>query len=417
MKVSTINKKYFTKDDGTPLFFASSYDHSPLALGAGFWIPWLNDMSKGGNYARIACMAQTGSYKMHTYQQVGDKFNLTVFNPAWFKQLRAFIVAAKAAGIYVHLSLFNEIFIKKKTGCGFARHYFGNGNHINKDLIDDVDRNHDGDGTDSNEFYDVAALKGHAVDSQRSNVAKLQKKYVDKIIKIAGDYDNVFFEVGNEVLAKDWVQYWVEYIKSKSSIPVTVPSESYNEDQPGVDGVAYHRIQYAHGTNYNILVGLDSDGDADSYDQADPEVNRKGAWKTFTTGHSILGNYAETIIRKPVGDGFVYSNDPRLSKQFTYFGYLQKFITESKFKFELAKYNTQVSSSLYCMADVGKQYVVYLEIDHACTVNLIDYAYKFRVRWFNSKTGEFSVSTKINGGRMQSFVAPSGFDVLFLDKK
>jgi hypothetical protein len=236
MKLSTTNKKYFTTDTGTPLFFASAYDHSPICLGPDLWTGLLNDMKKGGNYIRIACMAQTGNYKYHTYQKVGDKFDLTKFNPNWFSQLKLFLASAKAAGVYVHLSLFNEIFIKKKTGMGFSRHYFGNGNHINQALVGNVDRNNDGDGTHSDEFYDISALTGRTPVTERANVALLQKKYVNRIIKIANAFDNVFFEVGNEVLAKDWVQYWVEYIKQRSTLPVTVPSESYNGSQSGVDG-------------------------------------------------------------------------------------------------------------------------------------------------------------------------------------
>lgn len=416
MKVSTTNKKYLTTDLGIPLFFASSYDHSPICLGSDLWTGLLNDMSKGGNYIRIACMAQTGNYKYHTYKKVGDKFDLTKFNPVWFAQLKLFISEAKAAGIYVHLSLFNEIFIKKKAGMGFSRHYFGNGNHVNQSLIGNVDKNNDGDGTHSDEFYDISALTGRIPIQERMNVAMLQKKYVNKIIKIANAYDNVFFEVGNEVLAPDWVEYWVQYIKQRSALPVTVPSESYNGNTTS-DGVCYHRINYTYGINYPTLVGLDSDGDADTYDQADPEVNRIGAWKTFTTGHSILANYAEVIIRKSSGGSFVYSNDPRLSKQFTYFGYLQKFIKESKFMFDSASYDKSVSSSMYCLANKGNQYVIFLDNDSTCTVDLSGFSYKFKARWFNSKTGEFSIVVKVVGGRVQSFVAPPGFDVLFIEKK
>jgi hypothetical protein len=430
MKVCEANKKYFAKDDGTPLFFASSYDYSPIVFGKDLWTPLLNAMGNKGNYVRIGCMGQDGKspdYKFFTYKRVAgygktkngwnDKFDLTQFDPVFFKQLKQFLVLAKSLNIYVHLSLFNEIFIKNKPGCGFNRHYFGNGNHINTNLVGNVDRDNDGDGTGSNEFYDVDALKGTTSDTKRLAVAMLQKKYVDKVIALASKFDNVFFEIGNEVLAKDWSYWWVSYIGGKTTIPVTIPSESYATVTNKLDGVCYHRIKYDYGTSYPIMVGLDSDGDADSYDQASPDVNRDGAWRTFLTGHGILGNYAETIIRKSTSSGVVYSNDSRLSAQFAYFGFLQKFINESGFKFEQASFRSDVSYGLPCLANVGNQYVVYLGNAKSANINLTGYNYKFKVRWYSTKSGAFSTITKIAGGSKKTFEAPNGFDVLFLDKK
>jgi len=427
MKVSTINKKYFTKDDGTPLFLVGSYDMALILLGVKLWRPLLNSMANKANYLRIVTMGQDGETPFNTYPRVPGsgktsngiegKFNLDTFNFKFFRQLKLFLTKAKECGVYVHLSLFNEIFVKNKVGCGFKRNYFGNGNNINVSEIGNVDRNNDGDGTDGDEFYDVAALKGQAVIPQRLAVARLQKKYVDKVINIAKMFDNVFFEVGNEVLAPDWVQYWVTYISARSSLPITIPSESFRGTSVNLDGICHHRVRYDYQNGLDILVGLDSDGDAASYDQANPDFNRDAAWKTFLSGHSILGNYAENIIRKQTSTGIVYSYDSRLTEQFKYFGYLQKFINESGFNMLRARYNKSVTNSEYCMANIGKQYLVYLENKSSCTVNLTRFAYRFKVSWYNSKNGTFITAPLIKGGKTQTFTAPVGCDVLFLAKK
>lgn len=97
-----------------------------------------------------------------------------------------------------------------------------------------VDRNNDNSATGTTEFYDYDALINNTINTQRLNVAKYQKIYIDRLILESGKYNNVFYEIGNEVSASyNWVSYWVDYVKQKLSvygynqnIPITVNGDA-----------------------------------------------------------------------------------------------------------------------------------------------------------------------------------------------
>src|SRR5215475_1796239 len=209
---------------------------------------------------------------------IEGKFDLTKFDDDYFAELRNFIIAAQEAQIYVHISLFNEIFVKfKPKCCGFGRHPFGNGNHVNENLIGSVDRNNDLSGKGSNEFYDADALWGRTSDPLRLAVAELQKKYVEKVLVETRDFPNVFYEIGNEISAfHDWFAYWISFIRARASNPISVDDTHDNGFNPltnsvyPVDAVTYHTGEVVSDTiqrsisasayRHNKVLGNDTDG-------------------------------------------------------------------------------------------------------------------------------------------------------------
>ncbi len=82
------------------------------------------------------------------------------------------------------------------------------------------------------------------------------------------------------------------------------------------------------------------------------------------------------------------------------------------------------SSSGYCLANPGVEYLVYLPSDqrdesplaeklgtlppHSVEVDLTDASGTFNVEWFNPTTNEFTPAGRIEGGAGRSLTAPFG---------
>jgi hypothetical protein len=75
-----------------------------------------------------------------------------------------------------------------------------------------------------------------------------------------------------------------------------------------------------------------------------------------------------------------------------------------------------LASSGYCLAEIGKEYLVYLPEGNEVTVNLTDTSRDLEVEWFNPNTGETIKQGKIMGGQVPIMKSPFGKDdaVLYL---
>jgi hypothetical protein len=62
------------------------------------------------------------------------------------------------------------------------------------------------------------------------------------------------------------------------------------------------------------------------------------------------------------------------------------------------------------LADVGREYVVYLETGGTVTVNLTAAAGSLSVEWYNPRTGTYTGRTTVTGGGSRTFTAPDGND-------
>lgn len=115
----------------------------------------------------------------------GLRFDLTRFNPEYFRRLHERVRAAGARGVYVSVMLFDGWSIElkgQKTGNPWRGHPFNRSNNINGL---DGDSNGDGEGREVHTLAD-------------SSVTALQKAYVAKVVETLGDLDNVLWEISNE---------------------------------------------------------------------------------------------------------------------------------------------------------------------------------------------------------------------------
>jgi hypothetical protein len=74
-----------------------------------------------------------------------------------------------------------------------------------------------------------------------------------------------------------------------------------------------------------------------------------------------------------------------------------------------------LASSRYCLANPGKEYLVYLPEGGKVDVELADSSAHVKVVWFNLSTGEEINSDRVNGSAKQELVAPfKGHAILYL---
>jgi hypothetical protein len=113
------------------------------------------------------------------------RFDVTQFDPRYFRRLRERVEAAGARGIYVSVMLFNGWSVELKgqqSGNPWRGHPFNRANNVNG-----IDGDADGDG----EGKEVHTLLDPAVTA-------LQKAYLGKVSETLGDLDNVLWEISNE---------------------------------------------------------------------------------------------------------------------------------------------------------------------------------------------------------------------------
>jgi hypothetical protein len=414
------NPHYFQDLDGKPIFLVGPY---------AFWGSL--DLLKGkSNYMRLGTDGM--DLPLHwrrsnpwprvpasgkTSTGIEGKFDLTKFEETYFAELRSFIADALAHGIYVHVSFFNEIFVKHKPKCcGFGRHPFGNGNHINENLIGNVDRNKDLSGKGANEFYDAQALWGKTRDAQRLAVADLQRRYVEKVLAETRDFPNVFYEIGNEISAShDWIAYWVRFIRARASNPISVDDTHDNKFNPltnenyPVDAATYHtgdvvgdtiqRSMPSHAYQHNKILGNDTDGVGRTINRH-ADQNRQGAWLTLLGGGGIWGDYF---------DGWALEDFP---DEVAYFGYLFHFLRSSQLKYwEMAPCN-KLTNKGRVLAKPGAEYLIYTTTAGTVTVDLGAASGTLAYEWYNPRTGEFMPASHVLGGSRRAFTTPDARDWL-----
>jgi hypothetical protein len=78
----------------------------------------------------------------------------------------------------------------------------------------------------------------------------------------------------------------------------------------------------------------------------------------------------------------------------------------------------ELSSSEYCLANPGHEYLVYLPEGGEVTVDVSAAKGAMTVEWFNPRTGEKLAGVKVDGGAKRPFHAPfQGDAVLYLRRE
>ncbi|HUT35253.1 MAG TPA: DUF6298 domain-containing protein [Planctomycetota bacterium] len=330
------------------------------------------------------------------------KFDLTKFDPDYFERLRTRVAAARDRGIYVAIMLFEgwALQFSPKAWDVHPCHSKNNVNGINGDP------NGDGKGLEVHELVVKA-------------VTAAQEAYVRKVIDTVNDLDNVLYEISNEnhPPSTEWQYHIIRFIKD------------YEKTKPKQHPVGM-TFQYKGGSNKTLFdspadwVSPNPDGGyRDNPPAADGKKvvlndtdhlwgiggNAAWVWKSFLRGHNpiFMDPYDGLIL----GERF----DPKWRPIHRSMG-LARRLAE---RVDLAAMTPQgkLASTGYCLANPGREYLVYLPAGGEVTVDLSAAESTLAVEWLDAKTGKAAPGEPVAGGAPRQLKAPfAGEAVLHLGR-
>lgn len=356
------------------------------------------------------------------------KFDFGQWDEAHFERLRSRVKAAGERGIYVSIMLF-EGWCLRQQPTTWPGHPMNAANNISSI---DGDPNKDGRG------LEVQMLKVSAI-------TDLQKAYIRKVIDAVNDLDNVLYEISNESLDHPDILKWqvqmVNYINEYQAgkplqHPVGMtnliafsletkiaandalfvspanwvspgatiygPGDPYSIDPPGTTG--------------NKVVILDSDhtwNNACMTRTSKLRADHAWVWKSFLRGYNPI--YMDPLDLSQTDGVMEYAkaNAYAIILARPAMGHTRGYA--ERMNLAAMTPRDELSSSQYCLANPGSEYLVFLPDGGEVTVDVSAAKDAMAVEWFNPRTAEKRVGEKVSGGLKRLFRAPfKGDAVLYL---
>lgn len=425
LRVLQSNPRWFTDDSGKAVYLAGSHvwqnlqDNGLIIKGAVSNPPpvfdydgYLNFLSKHNhNFFRLWRWETTKWTDRYTGNEVkyarphpwvrsgpgaandGEpKFDLTRFNPEYFDRLRARVKAAGDRGMYVAVMLFEGWEIQFTDA--WTNHPFHGPNNINGV---EADLNGDGSGLEFN------TLGGSEMGRR---VLELQEAYVRKTIDTVNDLDNVLYEIANEAHGDStaWQYHMIRFVKEYES----------NKSKKHPVGMTF---QYKGGTN-RVLYESPADwispnpGDAkESYREhpcadctAKVVVNDTDhlwghtggdniwVWRSFTRGLNVL--FMEELLPSPT-----WQDSARQAM-----GQVRRYA--GRVDLALMRPEQRLSATGYCLANRGREYLVFQSDKGEFTLDLSDAKGSMEVEWFDVNLDRAVAGKPVQGGGVRTFTTP-----------
>lgn len=402
------NGAYPPVDYAEYLDFLQRHNHNFIRMWAweqGGWDPW----ARGHVVVEPVAFARTGPGKALDGQ---PKYDLTIFNEGYFQRLRSHVAQAQDRSIYVSVMLFQGWSVEKKGQVGnpWKGHPFNRANNIN--------------GLDGDPSGDSQGPEIHTVDAP-GEILERQHAYVRQVADTVNDLDNVLYEIGNEMHAGSvqWqyrmIEYLREYERGKpqqhpigmTGAPIAnaalfdspadwispTSKDGYNTDPPAADG---HKVIIA------------------DVDHVWPKQYRQWVWKSLTRGlnAAFMDLYGATKIGDKqikdlrfVGDWVRQHETTRRNM-----GYSRRFADRMNLAAMVPR--GDLSTTDYCLAAPGKEYLVYQPSKGSFQVQLgAGDNTLFAVEWFDPKTGTSTDGIPVKAVGRVNFAPPFGGDaVLYL---
>ena len=431
LRVSADNPRYFADSTGNIVYLTGAHTWSnlmdadtnfpPEPFDFNKYVNWLKEHNH--NFIRMWTWEmltwQSRTYRPdnslkiypHPYERTGSgfatdgrpKFDLTRFNQEYFTRLRERIENAGKHNIYVSVMLFEGWSMQFATD-GWKNHFFNPENNING-INGDI--NNDGSGL---EIYTLAD----------TTITGLQEKYVKHVIDAVNHLDNVLFEISNEnhPPSTEWQYHMINLI------------HDYEKQKPKQHPVGM-TFQYKGGSNDALFASpaewISPNNRSNNVDvRNDPPAadgrkvilydtdhlggiwgNQPWVWKTFLRGMNplFMDPYDGAFIPDPPDKNW----EPVRKNM----GYTLKYAARMNLKNAIP--HNELSTTTYCLADPGMEYIIYQEIsDSSFDASLVKARYKYE--WFNPTKGivEESGTIKVPDGKRTFKARFSGDAVLYL---
>jgi hypothetical protein len=328
------------------------------------------------------------------YRNDGNKFDLTKWDPEYFKRVKDFIAEAAERDIIVEFTLF----------CPFYEDTMWIYSPLHR-------------GNNVNNTPDIPRTDVYTIDKSGS-LLDIQKKLVRKLVTELNSFDNVIFEICNEPYFGGVTLEWQhaianEIVETEKDLPkkhlvsqnVANGSSLISNPHPAVSifnfHYAYPPVTIAYNYHLNKVIGDNETGFRGTSDS----TYRFEGWRFIIGGGGLYNNLDYSFTPGYEKGDFIYNSktpgggSDSLRKQLSY---LRKFI--ESFNFIKMKPDSTVltDTSLRCnvLAEQGKQYAVYLIDGRLSSLSLSVPSGKYEAVWMHPATGKYEkarIVTSING--------------------
>jgi hypothetical protein len=343
------------------------------------------------------------------------KFDLTQFNQPYFDRLRQRVLDAQAMGVYVSVMLFDGFGLQfdRFANDGYC---FTGANNIN--------------GADDG--YTGGSSGFNSETLSEPAITAFQDAYVQKVIDTVNDLPNALYEVANEAggYSVSWQQHMIDLIHNyEATKPLQHPVGFTCMYSGGKDASLFSsNAEYVSPcySGYGWPVTEDSTGNKVVIDDTDhswpwkemkeatsedPLAMRKWAWENFARG-------SNTSFMDPYMTTWPDRNNPTGNDVDLYWKIIRNALTQTAriaTRVDLAHATPQdaLSSTGFCLANAGEQYLVYAPDGGTFSVTLA--AGTYTTQWLNASdidvvTGDPTVSS----GGSTNFTAPFDGDAVLL---
>lgn len=456
LRVHPTNPRYFTDGSGRAIYLTGSHPWNtiqdmgitqpPPAFDFDAFLDFLE--KHGHNFVRLwryELTEWTGWNEkqppvrftaQHPWKRTGPgaaldglpKFDFEQWDETYFERLRSRVHAAQRRGIYVSVMLFEGwcLRIKPDTWAGHPLNAANNINGINGDP------NADGRG------LEVQMLKIAAI-------TELQKAYIRKVIDIVNEFDNVLYEISNESLyERDILNWQLEMVRSVNEYQAGKPKQHPVGMTNLVAGnqrekIASNDALFASRASW-VSPGLTVFGPGDPYSFNPPATTGKKVeildtdhtwnnacmtrtseqradhawvWKSFLRGYNPI--YMDPLdLARPDGVmDYAKANAYAIVRARPAMGHTRAYA--ERMNLVAMTPRNDLASTQYCLANPGKEYLIYLPDGGEATVDLSAAKTPLAVEWFNPRTGDKRPGDKVDSGAKRPFKAPfEGDAVLYL---
>jgi hypothetical protein len=441
LRVNPTNPRYFTDGSGKAIYLTGSHTWANLMdrghlkpPGVAFdyaaymkwmvahnfnfmrlWTAELPDAGPGPDYAEGNFVALPWKWLRTGPGSASDgglKFDLTKLDQKYFDKMRARTIIAGQNGIYVSIMLFNgyewQFDTNPKDGDPFVA-----SNNIN--------------GVDC-----PGACPTNSVEMS-DPVWEIETAYFRKVIDTVNDLDNVLYEVSNEAgspYSDSWQVRVVNYLKQYESTkskqhPVGMTFQwqggsdltLYNSPADWISAGSHVPPSDGHKV---IINDTDHAFGYPEFKRGGPVAQRDWVWENFTSGNNVLfmdpyltkwpnRNYPPGTTADPnVG----VEPDPYWNVIRDAMGPTLTYAT--RMELVAAKPRPSLSSTGFCLANPGVEYLVYQPYAKPFSVQLTPGTYRYE--WFNPTSNLVATTGSVvaSGGK-QTFTSPfTGDAVLYI---
>ncbi|MDO8589494.1 MAG: sugar-binding protein [Armatimonadota bacterium] len=414
--------RYYQDSNGKPVFLIGYYDWAAtvdgyyidqpsrydtmITLGAPYKVNYIR-MVLGGNKVNGSSNppSYNGQQAPVPWLLVNGKADMNQWDPAFWTGVKAQCQFAKANGVIIHFGFFDGVSMRTQGGAsyGYSGSFWNPANQT-ASFYPNPDFNGNGQIDDNGEFYQTTNFNNN------TGIGYYQRALIDKGCSELAAYDNVFLEVGNELLGSSsaWNTTVISYIKTKTAKPIT--TVGYNGS--GMQGYSDHiddtvaelKASLASMVGLGFPAWVDPDGSGIAY--LPPDGIRQCYWTSLASGAAAYGGFTTDFWTWPTNPPPGFN-----TLKGVYCKNLQDFLTTTACPFwTMVPQSSLVTNSTVncCIANQGSTYLAYILSDATADVNLTSVSGNAYYKLYNPASGTYSGQSTVAGEAWRSFSRPAG---------